>query len=245
MKAWRGAFPDLFTPVSEMPAELREHLRYPEDLFRIQTDVYSKYRIDPALFFQRDGNAWSVAQAPGTEPSQLTTAAVGPVTADGTNTAAGGEHVRHGGQHQPVHSVLHDVRHESPGTPTAAEEFVMLRPFVPFSSNDARTELQSYMTASSDPDSYGKLTTYIVEDPTGNLPDGPLRVAGQAESTEAISRRISLDNVGDGGTQVRFGDLQVIPVGDGLIYVRPYYVSVPQNSADVGSVTEYRAVIVP
>ena len=50
--------------------------------------------------------------------------------------------------------------------------------------------------------------------------------------------------MGDGGTQVRFGDLQIVPVGDGLIYVRPYYVSVPQNSADVGSVTEYRAVIV-
>jgi uncharacterized membrane protein (UPF0182 family) len=69
-------------------------------------------------------------------------------------------------------------------------------------------------------------------------------VAGNAESTEEISRRISLDNVGDGGTEVRFGDLQLIPVGDGLIYVRPYYVSVPQNSADVSSVTEYRAVIV-
>jgi len=242
LKAWRGAFPDLFTPVSEMPAELREHLRYPEDLFRIQTDVYSKYRIDPALFFQRDGNAWSVAQAPGTEPSQLTLAAAGPVTADGTNTAAENTFATEANTNRFIpYYTMFDT--SSPGTPTD-EEFVMLRPFVPFSSNDARTELQSYMTASSDPDSYGKLTTYIVEDPTGNLPDGPLRVAGQAESTEAISRRISLDNVGDGGTQVRFGDLQVIPVGDGLIYVRPYYVSVPQNSADVGSVTEYRAVIV-
>jgi uncharacterized membrane protein (UPF0182 family) len=88
------------------------------------------------------------------------------------------------------------------------------------------------------------LTTYIVEEVDGRLPDGPLRVAGQAESTEEISRRISLDNVGDGGTEVAFGDLQLIPVADGLIYVRPYYVSVPQNSAQVGSVTEYRAVIV-
>lgn len=242
LKAWRGAFPDLFTPVSEMPEELRQHLRYPEDLFRIQTDVYSKYRIDPALFFQRDGNAWSVSQAPGTEPSQLTLAAAGPVTADGTNTAAENTFATEANTNRFIpYYTMFDT--SSPGTPST-EEFVMLRPFVPFSSNDARTELQSYMTASSDPDSYGKLTTYIVEDPSGNLPDGPLRVAGQAESTEAISRRISLDNVGDGGTQVRFGDLQLIPVGDGLIYVRPYYVAVPQNSADVGSVTEYRAVIV-
>ena len=89
-----------------------------------------------------------------------------------------------------------------------------------------------------------RLTTYVVEDDNGNLPDGPLRVAGNAESTEEISRRISLDNVGEGGTQVAFGDQQMIPVADGLIYVRPYYVSVPQSSADAGVVTEYRAVIV-
>ena len=74
IQAWRGAFPDLFTPLSEMPTELLDNLRYHEDLFRIQTDVYSKYRIDPALFCQRDGNAWSVAQAPGTEPSQSSVA---------------------------------------------------------------------------------------------------------------------------------------------------------------------------
>ena len=49
LAAWRSAFPNLFTPVEQMPEELRAHLRYPEDLFRIQTDVYSKYRIDPSL----------------------------------------------------------------------------------------------------------------------------------------------------------------------------------------------------
>jgi uncharacterized membrane protein (UPF0182 family) len=242
LRAWRGAFPDLFTPLSEMPEELREHLRYPEDLFRIQTDVYSKYRIDPALFFQRDGNAWSVSQAPGTEPSQLVVTAAGPVTADGTNTAAENTFATESNADRFIpYYTMFDT--SAPGEPSQ-ENFVMLRPFVPFSTNDERTQLQAYMTASSDPGSYGKLTTYIVEDANGNLPDGPLRVAGNAESTEAISRRISLDNVGGGGTEVRFGDLQLIPVADGLIYVRPYYVSVPQNSGDVGSVTEYRAVIV-
>ncbi len=69
-------------------------------------------------------------------------------------------------------------------------------------------------------------------------------MASNAESTEAISRRISLDNVGGGGSEVRFGDLQLIPVARGLVWVRPYYVSVPQNSAEVTSVTEYRGVIV-
>ncbi|MGA1345419.1 MAG: UPF0182 family protein, partial [Ilumatobacteraceae bacterium] len=65
--AWSGAFPDLFVPIDEMPADLRDNLRYPEDLFRVQTDLYSKYQIAPENFFQRTG-AWSVAQAPSIQP---------------------------------------------------------------------------------------------------------------------------------------------------------------------------------
>lgn len=127
----------------------------------------------------------------------------------------------------------------------AADEFVMLRPFVPFSTADTRVELQAYMTVSSEPENYGQLTTYIVESgPGGDLPDGPARVASNAESTPEISRRISLDNQTDGGTQVRFGDMQLVPIAGGLVYIRPYYVSVPLDSADAREVTEFRAVIV-
>ncbi len=233
LAAWRSAFPNLFTPIEQMPAGLREHLRYPEDLFRIQTDVYSKYRIDPALFFQRDGNAWSVAQAPSPSPTNSsggdrTTARRQRPTrrsraADQT-FASESDSLRF----TPYYTVFNTAL---PGEPTK-NEFVLFRPFVPFSTNDTRTQLQAYMTASSDPATYGKLTTYIVEASDGDLPDGPLRVASNAESTEEISRRISLDNVGDGGSQVRFGDLQVIPVGDGLIYVRPYYVVGPADRFD-------------
>ncbi len=239
LRAWRGAFPDLFTPLSEMPEELQDNLRYPEDLFRIQTDVYSKYRIAPDQFFQRVG-AWSVAQAPGTEPSQANLA--GGTTTTETQTAAQSTFADESNTTRfiPYYTMLDT---SAPGEPRD-EDFVILRPFVPFSTNDARTELQSYMTASSSPDTYGQLTSYIVEETDNRLPDGPLRVASNAESTEAISRRISLDNVGGGGSEVRFGDLQLIPVSEGLVWVRPYYVSVPQNSAEVTSVTEYRGVIV-
>lgn len=240
LRAWRGAFPDLFTPLSEMPTELQDNLRYPEDLFRIQTDVYSKYRIAPDQFFQRVG-AWSVAQAPGAEPSQAAAPAAGG-TAEGTQTAAQSTFADESNTTRfiPYYTMYNTAASGEP----VDEDFVILRPFVPFSTNDARTELQAYMTASSAPENYGQLTSYIVEESNNRLPDGPLRVASNAESTEEISRRISLDNVGGGGSEVRFGDLQLIPVAQGLVWVRPYYVSVPQNSAEVSTVTEYRGVIV-
>ena len=88
IKAWQGAFGDLFTPGEEMPAELREHLRYPEDLFRVQTDVYSKYQLEPEQFFQRQG-AWSVAQAPSINPREpASTAAPAPNTNEAGAPAA-------------------------------------------------------------------------------------------------------------------------------------------------------------
>ncbi len=237
LRAWRSAFPNLFTDVDEMPDGLREHLRYPEDLFRIQTDVYSKYRIDPALFFQRDGNAWSVAQAPGTEPTQRGATAASS-SQSSTPTAAENTFATESDADRfiPYYTMFDNGDDE--------DEFVILRPFVPFSTGDERTQLQAYMTASSDPETYGRLATYIVDDTDRSLPDGPIRVAENAESQEEISRRISLDNQGEGGSEVRFGDMQLIPVADGLIYVRPYYVAVPQGSSEVGSVTAFRSLIV-
>ena len=223
-----------------MPQVIREHLRYPEDLFRIQTDVYSKYRLDPKLFFQRDGNAWSVAQAPSATPASNTRTIADTVVNNPSAAANTFATESNAERFTPYYTVFDTSQ---PGE-ERNEEFVILRPFVPFSTGDTRTQLQAYMTASSDPDTYGQLTTYVVQERNGNLPDGPLRVAGNAESQSEISDRITLDNQDAGGTQVRFGDLQLVPVGDGLIWVRPYYVAVPQETGTVRSVSEFRFVIV-
>jgi hypothetical protein len=99
----------------------------------------------------------------------------------------------------------------------AQPEFVLFRPFVPFSRNDERKQLQAFMTASSDPATYGKLTAYVIPEP---LPDGPLTVASNIN--QRFSRELTL--IDRAGSEVRFGDLQVIPTGDGLVYVRPWFV---------------------
>ncbi len=229
VQAWRGAFPDLFAPIEEMPEGLRVHLRYPEDLFRVQTDVYSKYRLAPENFFQRAG-AWSVAQAPSLGPRITNTNTnTGTPDLDATSDFASESAAA---RFVPYYTLFRGLDDEF--------EFALLRPFVPFSRDDSRTELQAYMTASSDPDTYGQLTAYVVQ---GVLPDGPVRVTSQAESEPAIRREITLQDNSEGGTAVRFGDLQLIPVGNGLIHVRPFYVEV-QQPGPIPVVTEYRFVIV-
>lgn len=229
VSAWAQAFPDLFVPIDSMSTELRRHLRYPEDLFRIQTDVYSKYRLDSSNFFQRVG-AWSIAQAPAPGPRQ------------GTATNIG----------QPQDFVASEFATESSATRfvpyyslkrnqvTGEIEFALLRPFVPFSRDDQRTELQAYTTVSSDPETYGQMVTYFVQ---GELPNGPVRVASQMESEPAIGREISLQDNVESGTRVRFGDMQLLRIGTGLIYIRPFYVEV-QQPGPIPLVTEYRFVIV-
>ena len=74
IRAWQQAFPSLFTPAAEMPEVLREHLRYPEDLFRIQTTAWGRYHIDGAQNFYEQAGEWEVAQDPGTstEPTERT-----------------------------------------------------------------------------------------------------------------------------------------------------------------------------
>ena len=60
--AYRRIFPALFREANEMPADLREHVRYPETLVRAQGEVYSLYHTqNPKVFFQRE-DVWSVAQ---------------------------------------------------------------------------------------------------------------------------------------------------------------------------------------
>ena len=59
--AWRGIFPALFRDASTMPQDLRRHVRYPEALFNLQSQVYGLYHMtNPEVFFNRE-DLWTVA----------------------------------------------------------------------------------------------------------------------------------------------------------------------------------------
>ena len=230
IQAWQHAFSGVFSPMSAMPKELADHLRYPEDLFRVQTDHYSKYRLPSSAFFERNG-AWSVAQGPSTEPHLVDTTGLG---ADGTTTgqtAADGRTTAFSAESGSARFVPYYSMFRAPGQ--SQPSFQLLRPFVPFSTNDNRTELQAFMVASSDPDTYGQLTAYVV----GGRIDGPSTVAATMESDPKISQEITL--LDQKGSNVYFGDLQLVPLQYGLLYVRPLYVE-----SDALKQLNYRYILV-
>lgn len=57
---YAAIFPALFRPIDEMPATLRQHLRYPFDLFQIQSSVYQTYHMtDPRVFYNKE-DLWTI-----------------------------------------------------------------------------------------------------------------------------------------------------------------------------------------
>ena len=63
-------YPGLLRPLDSMDANLRAHLRYPEDLFRFQTEIYATYHMtDPETFYHRE-DEWQVPRGPAQTSNQ-------------------------------------------------------------------------------------------------------------------------------------------------------------------------------
>jgi uncharacterized membrane protein (UPF0182 family) len=66
LKTWSKAFPGAITPKSEISKSLLDHIRYPEDLFRVQRDILSSYHVKTAAAFYGGQDFWRVPRDPST-----------------------------------------------------------------------------------------------------------------------------------------------------------------------------------
>ncbi len=67
VRAYAGVFPSLFRPMSELPDDLRPHLRVPEEQFNVQTRVFGRYHVTSAEQFFRNDDQWTVPQGQTSE----------------------------------------------------------------------------------------------------------------------------------------------------------------------------------
>ena len=230
IRAWRKAFPSLFTDRSGMSAELRAHLRYPEDQFRVQANMFGRYHVTQASRFYEGSAKWLISPDPGSGP--VTSSDFGSLSAGVSDTSAGGAPqaaTSTGRRIDPYYLYL-----KLPGE--TSEHFVVITPFVPVSSNNRETRLVSFLAASSDPGQYGKLSAFTM--PQGATVRGPVQVDNDINKTSAISSSVTL--LDQRGSSVTQGSLQLIPVGNSLIYVRPYYV----QGRGSGSYPQFQFVVV-
>ena len=60
VKVYQNIFPPLFKSFDQMPENLKEHIRYPKDLFQVQAELYSTYHMmDPDVFYNKE-DYWNV-----------------------------------------------------------------------------------------------------------------------------------------------------------------------------------------
>ncbi len=68
LATWRKIFPDLIVDGSKMPEEVQAHLRYPEDMFRVQAEIYKTYHmLDPLVFYNKE-DQWALPGAADNTP---------------------------------------------------------------------------------------------------------------------------------------------------------------------------------
>ncbi len=61
LASYRKTFPSLFKDASAMPSSLRKHVRYPDELLKLQAEAYGLYHMtDPEMFYNRE-DLWTLA----------------------------------------------------------------------------------------------------------------------------------------------------------------------------------------
>jgi uncharacterized protein len=200
LRAWRRAFPGLFAPRSAMSADLQAHLRYPEDLFSIQTDRYASYHIGAARDFYSKQDFWAL---PEDRSGQLT-------RGEGSLVVAGPKP-----RMRPYYLLT-----RLPGEHD--EQFVLVMPFTP----NNKQNMVAYMAARSDPASYGKITLFSL--PRARTVFGPTQVHAQILADPEVAKELTLFN--QQGSTVILGNLLTVPIKDALLYVQPIFVQASQGA---------------
>jgi hypothetical protein len=194
LRAYRNLFPALFRDAALMPGDLRAHVRYPETLLSAQADVYSLYHTDDAkVFFQRE-DMWSVARESLPKDKNQGEAEATPL--------------------EPYYALLQLPENGATQTPSATE-FVNVVAFTPAS----RDNLIGWMAGRSDAEAYGRLLVYKF--PKSKLVNGPLQVNARIDQNAQLSSQLTLWN--QEGSRVQRGNLLIIPLGRGLLYVQTIY----------------------
>jgi uncharacterized membrane protein (UPF0182 family) len=211
-------FPTLFTPGDEMPDELRAHLRYPEDLFRIQSDIYRLYHVTDAGDFFSNVDPWQIAIDPSTSPRT-------PLR----NTFVDD-------QGQPYRPMLpYYLLMRLPDDQN--QSFILMQPFTPRN----RPNMVSFLVAKSDPGEYGEIVDYTF--PTDTAQPGPGQVGDFINQDTEISAQFTL--LGQGGSEVIQGNMLVVPIEESLLYVQPIYVNASSGGASGSSgIPEVKRVVV-
>ena len=60
IQVYQSIYPGVFRPISEMDPDLKRHIRYPEDIYRVQTWIYAEYHMQSPQVFYNKEDIWQI-----------------------------------------------------------------------------------------------------------------------------------------------------------------------------------------
>ncbi|HHU10630.1 MAG TPA: UPF0182 family protein [Intrasporangiaceae bacterium] len=217
MAAWGRAFPGALTPLSEMSADVMAHVRYPQDLLKIQRYLLSSYHVtDPGSYYTGQ-DFWAVPKDPTHATQDVPTYYQSLAMPD---------------QDAPTFSLTTTF------IPTGSGREI-LRGFLAADADAGRE-------AGKKADSYGTLRLLELPRASAIDGPGQVQnqIEVSTERSQDPSEQLNLSQFiaqnRQSGRQLTFGNLLTLPVGGGLLYIQPMYVqaqreagSFPQNKATI------------
>jgi len=198
LQAWQKVFPNTIKPYSEMSADLMDHVRYPEDLFKVQRELLGQYHVtDPDSFYDSN-DAWAVPN----DPTQSNAAVKQPPYYLSLKMPS---------QDAETFSLTSTF---IPQTATGGQQRNVLFGFLSAEA-DAGTGENGVKA-----DSYGTLR--LLELPRSTVVPGPGQAQQNFDSNTEVSTQLNL--LRQGASTVKNGNLLSLPVGGGILYVQPVYV---------------------
>jgi uncharacterized membrane protein (UPF0182 family) len=223
-RTYMHIFPGLLKPMSSMPAGLKIHLRYPEDLFRMQRAVYAIYHVDDPRVFYLKEDQWAIPTEPNPGVGTAQPAAAPPTDVTGGGEANGAPAAPEEPHMVPYYVIMRlPAGTDGPGV-TEHAEFLLMSPLAPYKRE--KQNILGWMCARCDGDNYGQLVLYRFAQSTSV--EGPSQVIALANADTTISKELSL--LRQGGSNANFGNLLVIPIGHSLLYIAPLYVSATNST---------------
>ena len=208
LQAYSAAFPGMFKPLSKMNPTLQAHLRYPADIFSIQSAIYGRYHLTNPQAFYAASNAWQLSPTAGAGPQSQA------LLAENTYNSQGQLVSTTPARMSPQYQVYALPGTDPSSTFTVSDGFVPASQSTPRGSNQ-NFNLTAWMVGQSDPAHYGQLDLYEV--PQGTL--GPANADAEISANQAVSAEITLLN--QQGSQVLLGETLMVPIANSMVYLRP------------------------
>ncbi len=220
LRAWSKAFPGSVRPLSDVDGQLMSHIRYPQDLIKIQRDLLNEYHVtDPGTFYSNN-DKWRVPRDPS-QPTQDQPVVFQSIAMPGEDTAS--------------FSIT------TPFVPFSNSESgrEILRGLLAVNA-------EAGSTAGRPADDYGALRLLEFG---SQQPAGPGQVINQIKNSNVASQnpaeRLNLaqyiTNNSGAGKDLTYGNLLTFPLAGQMFYVQPIYV---QASSGSGSFPQNKVTVV-